>query len=41
MSWFRHGFKRVGSHATLPTRIARYDLRTGKCRQEIGLEEAD
>ena len=38
LSWIKHGFQRVGQHATRPTRIARYDLTDGRCLEEIDLE---
>ncbi|MEC8864518.1 MAG: hypothetical protein VXX31_16285 [Planctomycetota bacterium] len=38
VSWLKHGFRSVGLHGTAPTRIARYDVRTGECLQEIDLE---
>ena len=38
VSWVKHGFKTVGLHGTRPTRIARYDLNSGQCLQEVDLE---
>ncbi len=38
VSWLKHGLRRVGLHATAPTRIAQHDLKTGRSLAEIDLE---
>lgn len=38
VSWIKHGFRKVGLHATAPTRVALHHLETGALEREIDLE---
>lgn len=40
VSWIKHGFRKVGQHATAPTRVAEHRLSDGKMLREIDLEPA-
>lgn len=40
VSWIKHGFRKVGQHATAPTRIAEHRLSNGVMLREIDLEPA-